>query len=359
MILEFTAPCNVCPFRRESAPGWLGPWRADDLLKSLAIEPFPCHQTIPEGYMANVPPGTDPFDDDRLQGCAGAAIFLNNKFERSRCGVTSQHQDMVKSISERIKESVFSRAEEFIAHHAWSIRDDGGELGREGVERAIAEGLVKPLNVVDVVAPGEDGDLFTHADRVEAAIRVGQEHWATRESERSLYSMEHVKVNQHYIPYLEVECDSCGFSEEFEADDFDSTARAIRIGMEHLAASDSGCPPCSVSNVKVNQHCFSYLEVKCGLCGFSAQFEANDVDWIGAEALAEGHFRLKHTEPEPTYETQTDVKVIELLEVYCEICGFSVDHGLDVDPDTRKGLEQVARIHWEQNHKQERADATC
>ena len=49
MNLNLHKPCNACPFRRNAPPGWLGPWDAEDLVRSLAYFAFPCHRTIPEG----------------------------------------------------------------------------------------------------------------------------------------------------------------------------------------------------------------------------------------------------------------------------------------------------------------------
>lgn len=78
MKTDLRKPCNDCPFRRTSPRGWLGPWTAPDLLFSLGWTPFPCHQTIRREGQS--------YDDNTLQGCAGAAIFLNNKCERARAG---------------------------------------------------------------------------------------------------------------------------------------------------------------------------------------------------------------------------------------------------------------------------------
>ena len=97
-----TKPCAECPFRRRSAPGWLGPWKPNDLLQSLQYFPFPCHRTIGK-----------PTDD--LRGCAGAAIYMNNDMAISRCRDTAKHQQVLKD-SEH-SPSVFARRHEFMAHH--------------------------------------------------------------------------------------------------------------------------------------------------------------------------------------------------------------------------------------------------
>lgn len=107
MKLDLTKPCNACPFRRKSAPGWLGPWRPEEIIFALGREVFPCHKTIPHGEEIVLP------EDDRLQGCAGAAIFLNNKCERSRHPQNAEHQAKVGMD----KAKVFSNSSEFINHH--------------------------------------------------------------------------------------------------------------------------------------------------------------------------------------------------------------------------------------------------
>lgn len=113
MKTDFREACNQCPFRRKSLPGWLGPWTASEIVLSLAATPFPCHQTI-----------TDPdddkvrdFEDDSLQGCAGAAIFLNNKVERSYCPETMEHQAKVADVDDSVKREVFKWGHEFVDYH--------------------------------------------------------------------------------------------------------------------------------------------------------------------------------------------------------------------------------------------------
>ena len=121
---DIRKPCNDCPFRRQAMRGWLGPYGPDEVLDLIRYEPFPCHQTIH---------GDDvPFDDEALRGCAGAAIYLNNTCEMSRCGDTLQHQRDLKS-SEH-SEDVFNRPDEFVQHHdrANLIKgEDDGSKSRE------------------------------------------------------------------------------------------------------------------------------------------------------------------------------------------------------------------------------------
>ncbi len=109
MKTDLRKPCDKCPFRRESIRGWLGPWEPAELLFALGREPFPCHLTIREDEQE--------LSDATLHGCAGAAIFLNNKCERSRHPVTAEHQAKVLDVAPDVKASVFQWAHEFLAHH--------------------------------------------------------------------------------------------------------------------------------------------------------------------------------------------------------------------------------------------------
>jgi hypothetical protein len=101
-------PCGECPFLKTSIPGWLGPWTAQELVTSLAYEPFPCHQTIPESA---------PTDFVGYKACAGMAVFLNNKFECSRDAGNRMAQNAMKNCDKEVKNSVFKNTKEFIDYH--------------------------------------------------------------------------------------------------------------------------------------------------------------------------------------------------------------------------------------------------
>lgn len=109
MKTDKTKPCDQCPFRRKSLRGWLGPWQPAELIFVLGREPFPCHLTIEED--------DQDVNDDTLHACAGAAIFLNNKLERSRHPLTFEHQEKCRGVSADVSASVFQWAQEFIDHH--------------------------------------------------------------------------------------------------------------------------------------------------------------------------------------------------------------------------------------------------
>ena len=106
---DMKEPCNQCPFRRNSPPGWLGPWNARDLLFNLSYHPFPCHATIESEGQS--------LEENSLQGCAGAAIYLNNKYELSRDVLTAGHQKKLKNLSPEEKGKVFRFPSEFLDYH--------------------------------------------------------------------------------------------------------------------------------------------------------------------------------------------------------------------------------------------------
>ena len=119
MQTNFRKPCNECPFLKTSPAGYLGPWHPEDLLAVLANYPFACHQTIHNSD--DDPPiledPQDEFSDPRLEACAGAAIFLNNKLEISRHRFTASYQRQMKQVSENVLCTVFRTRAEFIEHH--------------------------------------------------------------------------------------------------------------------------------------------------------------------------------------------------------------------------------------------------
>lgn len=98
-------PCNECPWRRDAAPGHLGPHSAMEWHRIAHGESaIACHKTIRvSGEWA---PGT--------RQCRGAAIFREN--------VCKNPRNPTIETGPRDMETVFATDEEFIEHHE-------GELG--------------------------------------------------------------------------------------------------------------------------------------------------------------------------------------------------------------------------------------
>lgn len=95
MKYELTEPCNECPFRQNAAPGWLGPWTPEELVKQVQENDvaFACHQTI-EGFETEML--------DELQQCAGAAIFANHICKLARDPERKAHQNKLGDDRDRV-----------------------------------------------------------------------------------------------------------------------------------------------------------------------------------------------------------------------------------------------------------------
>lgn len=101
-------PCSDCPWRRNAAPGWLGPMSSVDWIRLAASEaPIACHQTIKEVDDE----GSGDWGDRGIRQCAGAAIYRRNTAKLVRDPSDAMHSFSVDH------ESVFSRPDEFVAYH--------------------------------------------------------------------------------------------------------------------------------------------------------------------------------------------------------------------------------------------------
>ncbi|MYH29403.1 MAG: hypothetical protein F4137_11225 [Acidobacteria bacterium] len=118
MRFDLTEPCAQCPFRRKSCPGWTGPFEPSGLLEAVRERPFPCHRTISHDGQR--------IEDDTLQSCAGAAIFLNNSGQSCCSGWTRHHQELLQDAPTKIRESVFKARPELLAHHGPGAVDRSG-----------------------------------------------------------------------------------------------------------------------------------------------------------------------------------------------------------------------------------------
>ncbi len=115
MKTNLKAPCSDCPFRKKSLPGWLGPWQPWDLLRSVDADvPFPCHQTIAEDHEER---GQSL---DQMQSCAGAALFLANRYKLSRDPSTARHQALLRQQDDYVEQKarVMSTENEFMLWHS-------------------------------------------------------------------------------------------------------------------------------------------------------------------------------------------------------------------------------------------------
>lgn len=97
-------PCNECPWRRISLPGWLGPFTAEEWNEMAHSDAaVACHTTIHDAV-----DGEGDWDDPRLRQCAGIATFRTN--------ICKSPRDPEVATLPRDTENVFGYGE-FVAHH--------------------------------------------------------------------------------------------------------------------------------------------------------------------------------------------------------------------------------------------------
>lgn len=101
-------PCARCPFRRTSAPGYLGDATVDEFLGAAMNDTsLPCHLSV--DY--DDPDWEDKLDEARR--CAGSLIFLSNQCKLPR---EPELRAAVRSVI-RDRETIFANAQEFREHH--------------------------------------------------------------------------------------------------------------------------------------------------------------------------------------------------------------------------------------------------
>ena len=92
--------CNECPWRRDSAPGWLGPYTPEQWRRlAHSDEPIACHKTLD--------------DDDTWEGayqCRGAATY------RANVGKLPRDPNVARTPADR--EAIFASPTEFLEHHS-------------------------------------------------------------------------------------------------------------------------------------------------------------------------------------------------------------------------------------------------
>lgn len=107
-VLKHTKPCKQCPWTPQSAPGWLGASTPEEFLGQALTEcHMPCHIHVNyerKDWREQV--AEAPF-------CAGALIFLKHICKLPRDPVLA----LARSAVEADRELVFSRPDEFLAHH--------------------------------------------------------------------------------------------------------------------------------------------------------------------------------------------------------------------------------------------------
>lgn len=102
--------CRQCPFRRKSAPGWLGDTTPEQFLAATIHqdEHMPCHMAInyeKADWVENQLP--------KAAHCAGSLIFMRNQLKRP---IDKELCEMMDKVEPDIK-NIFQWPHEFLAHH--------------------------------------------------------------------------------------------------------------------------------------------------------------------------------------------------------------------------------------------------
>lgn len=94
-------PCNECPWRRNAARGWLGPFDAEQWVAlAHGEEAIACHKTIEV---------EDDWTQPGIRQCAGAATYRGNVAKRPR--------DPEVALLPADRDAVFANPREFTEHH--------------------------------------------------------------------------------------------------------------------------------------------------------------------------------------------------------------------------------------------------
>ena len=123
MKFDKTTPCNECPFRKKSIPGWLGGGDPTDFVQDTMNDALmPCHTDKNFIKARDTDHTPEEFQEALLNGpiqhCAGARIFFKNqcKMSSNQIFMKAQAAGKVKPVEKN--PDVFSWRHEFIAHHS-------------------------------------------------------------------------------------------------------------------------------------------------------------------------------------------------------------------------------------------------
>lgn len=99
-----TRPCDECPWRRASIPGYVGPHDAETWVAAAHSDaPIACHKTISTSSRDG------ETDTSYTHQCAGAAVF--------RANVHKMPRDPSVARMPADRERTFASNQEFLAHH--------------------------------------------------------------------------------------------------------------------------------------------------------------------------------------------------------------------------------------------------
>jgi hypothetical protein len=103
------SPCKQCPFRKASAPGYLGSasYEPKSFLATIEHQPIPCHMEVDWER-------EDPEDKNYSNPCNGSLRFLKNS---CKLPYDKEYVKLRNLIKEK-DPNIFSFPSEFINHHS-------------------------------------------------------------------------------------------------------------------------------------------------------------------------------------------------------------------------------------------------
>lgn len=106
-------PCSECPFRKNSLPGYLGGFTAEETIRVAVSESnFDCHLTRIDENGNGIPE-----DSKKRKACAGRMLFATNTAKSFRRPELEQVRLQLKNkTSQKVKDNILSYLE-FIKHH--------------------------------------------------------------------------------------------------------------------------------------------------------------------------------------------------------------------------------------------------
>ncbi len=172
MLKPTNKPCNECPMRRASIPGYTGEATPDQLIDAIGghglhpLHAMPCHKTVdyedPDWRRQLDAPGS------KVRQCAGQAIYLANT-----CKSPKGNEDAVKGKPDHTL--VFSSRTEFMEHHG--NQPDAAEHEAESMRLAQRELDRSEARVVELRtrknAAVDAGRVRLHVDLADMEILLG------------------------------------------------------------------------------------------------------------------------------------------------------------------------------------------
>jgi hypothetical protein len=106
-MTQHTTPCKECPWRKNSAPGWLGASTPEQFIaQAEAGIKMPCHCAV------NYERADWKEQSETAPRCAGHAIYLRN---RCKMPIEPGLAAFVRTVEP--SPAVFTRPEQFLSHH--------------------------------------------------------------------------------------------------------------------------------------------------------------------------------------------------------------------------------------------------